>query len=594
MNDDSTYHKLLFTILLAAFAIRLIGINQPINEDELHWAYAAETKEWLGTITRNTPLSFYAMNSVTALLGTEIWAIRLTFVLAGLATILVTAKLAKELYGKKTALISAALLAIHPMHALASLQAAYEGSFLTLFFATSIYFLHRYSRTNEEKNVYLVGLAFGLATLSKISAILLIPPIAFIYILASTKKITTAISKTAKVIAIGTSLFIFAFALPSILAKSPALINAITQLLSQTEATRTSIIPLIFQYGYAIIWLGPMLICLPAYAIFKKKTDKLNLVAIIYVVSFYLFAIRESAPPIERYWMILLPSLAILSAQTTKEIIADKKHIILAITSAIIALILLIIINLRESKIINFYPKTAYIEQVLLLKWNFLVPITGSSGPLGFYINAIAIILPFIAVFLLLIISAIARRETTTKIIWAILLGISISYSAFFAQEYLVSSTHPNTPLITQQIIDYANQNKLSTPIYYFKNYALLFHFNEAYKKNHVSTLPKFDYFNYSAYNQKNFEQSRKKAFEQPLYKEFIPISFVDDTEEKSNKLSADIKKQGGTMIVIDFPQLSKTGPLWKTINKCKQTKTFSNKNLTLGYVFDCAENKVT
>ena len=142
--NKKNYGLLLSSILFIAFAIRIIGINQPINEDELHWAYSAESRDWLGTTMRNSPLSIYAMNTITSLLGVNTQTIKLTFILAGIATILVASKLAKEQYGQKTALLTASLLAINPLHILASLQTAYEGSFLTLFFASTLYCIFRY------------------------------------------------------------------------------------------------------------------------------------------------------------------------------------------------------------------------------------------------------------------------------------------------------------------------------------------------------------------------------------------------------------------------------------------------------------------
>jgi len=82
MNNQK-YGQYLILIIFLAFLIRLLGINQQINEDELHWQYSAAEKDWFGTIMRNSPLSIYALNTLTTLIGTEIWAIRLTFIIAG-------------------------------------------------------------------------------------------------------------------------------------------------------------------------------------------------------------------------------------------------------------------------------------------------------------------------------------------------------------------------------------------------------------------------------------------------------------------------------------------------------------------------------
>lgn len=600
---ETNYNKIIFVILILAFAIRLLGIQQPFNEDELHWAYSASAKDWFGTVMRNTPLSIYAMNTVTTILGVQIWTIRLTFIIIGLLTILATAKLAKEQYNKRTAIIAALLLAINPLQILASLQAAYEGSVLTLFFVTALYCLHKYTQTKQKKWICWTGTAFGLAILSKTSALLLLPPIMFIYLYINTKKFGQTIIQTAKATAVGVALFIAGFALPSIISQSPALINAITQLTSQADATRTSLMPLLFQYAYAMIWIGPLFIIAPILCAIHKKADSLNLTAIIYVFLFYLLAIREATPPMERYFMILLPSLSILSAVFADDMLHKIKSAnagIIFSATAIMTLLLNTIINIQKSTTLPFYPKSAYIEHAINLNWNFLIPITGSSGPLGFYINFETIAFKFLitaVLFLTYIITLQTKLEKTKKekiiaITSLAIIAASFGGQLFFTEEYLLSALHPNINQITLDTIDYINLNKLDLPIYHFKNYALFYHFNEEYKKTINPQLQKFDYFNLSSYNPAHLKELRTIAINQPIYQEITTLSFGDDTKEKSEQLRQKIKKDGATIVFIDFPQISKTGELWQTINNnCKQTKTFADKNQTISYVFECEKD---
>lgn len=594
--QEKNYKKLLFLIIIAAIAIRLLGIFQPINEDELHWTYSTVERDWLGTIMRNAPLSIYATNTVSAIFGTQTWAIRLTFVLAGIATILLSAKLAKKQYGKKTALITAGLLAIHPLHILASLQEAYEGSFLTLFLVTTIYCLYEYHQSNKKKWLYLLGISFGLALLSKTSAIFIIPPIILIYLLLKTKKIH-AILDTIKATTIGIAVFIFGFAIPSIILKSPALINTITQLASQTQLTRESILPLVIQYAHAIIWIGPIFTVIPLYLIISKKADLLNSTVIIWTALFYFVAIQENAPPIERYYMILLPFLAILAANfITCEILKNKKIQKWILASSGTSLAILLLINAQKSKILPFYPKTEYINNILNLNWNLLLPITGSSGPIGFYVNFTSIAFAFIttiAIFALIVLLkkvANSKKNTNTiSILLIIFTGIGLAYQLFLAQEHLLSTTQPNINKITQEVIDYANTNTLKTPVYYFKNYALFYNFEKKYNTTPAALpLEEFNYFDIKEYNTTKLSELRKLVSAQPFKKEFIPISFGDDNTKKIYNIEKEIAKQGATIIFIDFPTISKTGALWQMTNKCTKKTMFQDKNTTIGYIFEC------
>lgn len=646
MKQDKTYYVILTSILILAFAIRLLGINQPFNEDELHWAHSATVRDWFGTVTFNTPLSIYFLNAFTAIFGVSVETIRLTFIIISIATIIVTAIFAKQQYGERTALFAALLLAINPLHVLASLQAAYEGSFLTLFFVTTLFFLHKskkkidhspsktgrilallyrvnfllvpkifhrqnydqsanhHSQTRgkflriqqkpNKKNLILTGIAFGLSILSKSSALFIIPPIIFIYLFLTNNKFAESIKKTALITLIALFPFLIFFALPSIILQSPALINSIVKLFSPQAASSTGIVSLIIQYGYALMWLGPIFTFLPLLAWKTKKKHQIHFIAIITTILFYFILTRNTTPPIERYWMILLPSLAIISAQQISELtrISSKKILAILLLTTITSFITAFLINTQDAELLPFYPKQQYINRITDLQFDFLIPITGSSGPLGFYIHALTPLIFTVTAFLLFISILSIRKYQTTFVLF--LLAISAGYQLFFIQEYLVSQTQPNIPDITKQTITYINTNDLKEPIYYFKNYALFYHFDKKYFKDKqpLSLPTKFNYFDKDRYDLKRIQEQITTTVSQSWYRGFVSLSFVDDTAEKSTALQERLEREGGTIVLIDFPTLNKNGLLWNTINKCNKIKTFTDKNKDLGHIFDCTKLK--
>jgi len=73
----------------------------------------------------------------------------------------------------------------------------------------------------------------------------------------------------------------------------------------------------------------------------------------------------------------------------------DNKKIWLMTICAIFLSAIYFLIDLFPQRILDFYPKTEWIKSVLGLKWNFLVPINGASGPLGIYISFLNIVWPF-------------------------------------------------------------------------------------------------------------------------------------------------------------------------------------------------------
>lgn len=588
MDQDKTYYVILTSILILAFAIRLLGTNQPFNEDELHWAHSATVRDWFGTVTFNTPLSVYFLNAFTSIFGVSVETIRLMFIIISIATIIVTAIFAKQQYGKRPALFAALLLTINPLHVLASLQAAYEGSVLTLFFVTTLLFLSR-------NKVFLTGIAFGLAILSKSSALFIIPPIVFTYLFMTHHRFTESIKQTIIITLIALLPFIIFFALPSIILQSPALINSIVKLFSPQAASSTGVVSLIIQYGYALLWLGPLFTFLPSLAWKTMGKKPIHFIAVITTIIFYFLLTRNTTPPIERYWMILLPSLAIISAQQISENIKIHTRKIMAILllTTITAFIAAFLINAQDAELLPFYPKQQYVNKITALQFDFLIPITGSSGPLGFYLNFVNPAL-FTLLSLILIILFFILKQKNKYLTLLLVLGIGAGYQLFFIQEYLISQTQPDIPDITRQTTTYINTNNLKEPIYYFKNYALFYHFDKKYFKDKqpLSSPTKFNYFDKDRYDLKRIQEQITATVSQSWYPGFVSLSFVDDTVEKSKALQERFEHEGGTIVLIDFPTLNKNGLLWNAINKCNKIKTFTEKNKEVGHIFDCEKLK--
>lgn len=564
----------LYAILLIGLALRLMVTFQPFQEDEFHWAGSAEREDWFGSVMRNSPLSIYVMQIFVKLFGLSVLSIRLPFILVGLLTIAAVYFFAKKMFGHKQAVIAAALLAFAPHHILASTQATYEGSFLTLFFFLTLAAI-------IEKKYLWSGIFFGLALLSKTSALVLLPPLIFFLSWKDTK-FWIAIKITLLNLLAGLSIFFIGFGIPGIFAQSPAFINSIAQLISQTGLHRENFLLLTIQYANALIWTGPLLFTLLIFSSSPllrsgshEKIRKDIWVIIGYVVFFYAFVIQDNFPPMERYLMMLLPFLAILAADSITSLKWTKKNVVALGIVFCAAVIGGLVLQLQSNDVLPFSQKTAFIERALGFSWNFLVPISGSSGPVGFY-------LPFSLITLFFVLScgatAISFMMNNKTACLLIVLGVGSAYSALFFVEYSTGAFHGSVPEAVGAVMTYANNHELPTPVYFLRNYALQYHLNEKYKKNPVLTsLPPFDYFSLNSYRNYNSKEQLKLATRQGLDKDIRTLSFADDNEMKVQEL------QGGTFLIIDFPSLNKNGPLFSYLETCNQTKVHEQ-----GYVFVC------
>ncbi len=563
----------LFAVLVIALVLRLLVANQPFQEDEFHWAGGIAVSDWLGVASRNSPLSFAVFQANAAVVGeSSIVLLRLPFILVGLATIAAVYFFARKRYGNKTAMIASVLLAISPHHVLASTQATYEGSFFTLFF-----FLALASVLN--RSYAWTGFFFGFALLSKTSAIVLLPLLIFVLVFyqAGLRK---AFRTTMRSVLVGTGMFFVGFGIPSIITHSPALINAIAQLLSLTGLRRENLLLLGIQYAYALIWIGPLFLFLPFFAVFKKNIHFLTVIG--FVVFFYTVIVKDNFPPIERYMMILLPFLAILAAQECERICLDKKVKVYGCFFVCLTILIGIALNLGTDKHIPFSNKSVFVTQAVHVQ-NFLLPISGSSGPIGFYIPFAFVSVVFATTAFLALYALVSKQKQLLSIVFII--SVSLGFNVLFFMEYATGFFHGSIPEASNALVTFANKEVLPVPVYFLRNYALQYHLSPQYKMHPASKEKQlFNYARFEAYRNYNATRQIRQATLLALDKKVRTLSFAEDTHSAVTALAEDVKKEGGTFFIVDFPHINKDGPLFSFLKMCSQEHPHK-----FAYVFRCS-----
>jgi hypothetical protein len=82
----------------------------------------------------------------------------------------------------------------------------------------------------------------------------------------------------------------------------------------------------------------------------------------------------------------------------------------------------------------SLYPKTDWIERIYGLRWNFLFPFSGGSGPTGFYISFAFMGLIWVCA---LIFAAYGLSKQAKGQALAAILILGLMYNAVFIEEYL-------------------------------------------------------------------------------------------------------------------------------------------------------------
>ncbi len=174
------------TIFLTGLALRVTNLNVVgLNSDEAVYAGQGGALLEVGalpdhfSIFRAHPLLLqFTMGVVFRIVGQSDLAARMTVaVLFGLGSVVVSYFLARELYGHRIALASAAVLATMPYHVVVSRQVLVDGP-MAFFAVVGIYFAARAASTRNRRDLYLSFGACALAAISKEIAVLLVPVLA--------------------------------------------------------------------------------------------------------------------------------------------------------------------------------------------------------------------------------------------------------------------------------------------------------------------------------------------------------------------------------------------------------------------------------
>ncbi len=601
-RHQDRYSKAIMIIFIAALLIRLIGVNDIMYNDEATRAVAIRDSGFLGNLvgkdTGHPPLYSWIAMSFTSLLGMSTAVFRLIHIIFGVLTIYLVFIIARRYFGSKAALWSVAIIGFSYYHILASIQITIDGSLLAFFYLLTIYFFMRYSEADSrdelafnsgKKNFItnrfkinqfrinkwlpLAGLAFGLAMLTKVSAVLVLPPIV-IYSLIKSKSIKKAAGELAVVCAIGALMFSSYLVLSVFDPSGIEFVKARAQEVAVNSPINLSLLAI--QFVQAAIWMGPFILGMILLSFFwlidrgedkqGKKNTYLMLLFIATIVFFYVFIIRDNFRPVERYFMVLTAPISILAGAYLSRIKFEKKHLLIFTSVFVIFSGFLVWLNLKQNEYLPFYPKEEFIRHAAGFDWTIYTPFLGNEGPVGFYLSLDSIAYSFILAFIALGIYLAAehagrerksnRRETLAISALAVFLAISAAFNLIITEEYLIGKMNPDIEKVSSEMIDYVQKNDVKTPLLFFRNFALEFY-----------TEPKYGECPY-----------------QLAYWDECSIDFTDN----KNPRKLELIEKGGTIIVVDFPKISRESLLWKKFSECRKLKSFYDKGQEVGFIIEC------
>lgn len=545
--------KIFIAIAVVFLASRFLGLGQIYHQDEYKWAMIVNPIFNLQGESNHPPLVGLLYHLTGEAFGYD--RLRILPFIFSLLGLILAYLLVKKLYGEKAALITSSILLVSVYNLIASLQIDFDGALLPFWGLLTVYaFYHLdFRHIRDRKNycwlaILCVSLVGGFLT--KLSFFIIVAALATEYYLMYRPKIKNLLKLLG---AFGGVVLAVALAVLAINAFYPA-VQATRFLLyvknfSFLNFASRNWSQVGFLTAKVLILTSPLL--LGGYFLIQKnwRRYRLWLIFLFYNFLLYFVIFDFSNRTLERYLMFLIIPGAIVTGSAIADWLANQKlrqYRWPIIISGAAVIIISLITLFWPAQVLPLNPKSAYLAQLTHLSFNFLIPITGGSGPVGFYVSFLFVLVTFLLALGALVIYRFINNQGLKNWLLILFLAAGIIYNLGLDSEYLAGWRYGNVNHEAQAAV--------------------------AYVVNNPAIKGVDTYYDTGAY-----ELTMVGKYERRFYTD--PKFF-----EKNQRLFA---TQRTCYLVVDFPQIDKQSFYWQYFRQCA-IAYFSQDREVAAYVFDC------
>src|SRR3989344_2955560 len=535
---------LIISIVMLFILSRFFGLGQLYFQDEYRWVTIVSGE--FGKLDSPHPPVTEVLYSLAGKAFGYHNLRTLPFIISIFCLILIYLISSKLSRSNKTAYIAIGLFVINTYSLIANLQIDMDGAILPFFVLLSYYFYLRAIKDRDKRFILPFVIAMTGGFLTKLSFILFVGALAAEYLLTvyeagNLKVYFKRIATLFGIIFISVSAMYFFYG-----STDPLFVSHATEFKVFDFATR-AYFDLFLRLFKFLIWFSPLLILPTILGIFKKEIFNRYRVWYIYILFnllFYLVIFDFATLPIERYFMFIIGPAVIIAADVIYSLVlklnmsdrfkVNKKYLLIGVAGLALLTIFTVVVG---HEVIPLNPKEAYVDKVKFFDFNFLIPLTGGSGPIGFYASAQFIFWTWVVCAIGLLFS---------RKIWAIYLFLifGLGYNILLSNEHLFGSFYGSVNNITKQSVDYVLNNKdIKEVITYYDAGVYYLRLGSKYSAR------------------------------------FYPAPTRD--------YSVRINAYRGHYMIVDFPAIDKNSQYWKLISRCKLDKKFTDKYVD-SYIFDC------
>lgn len=453
---------LFFLIAILFFALRLPGLHIPYHQDEYKWPQYANPALTEPGAVPHPPLTEF----IYRVIGHEVGYNNFRFIPLVFSTInlFLIFYLSKSIFGtsdrfdklaagklevSKIALWSTFLFAVSFYSVLASLMVDVDGAVMPFFFLILSIGYFELKKRNFQFSIFnftilLIGAIGGI--LIKISGVL--PVVALTLDFALIKGFFSDKKRFLKFILLGLGLAVSVVAV-LLLAKLlfpffpiEKSIDYWKHFANSSSFFNRGWLQTFIQFTKALMYLSPLLLLLVVFTdkeIFKKLRP---LFFFIFIgLTFYLFAFDFSLGALDRYFEFLIIPLCVISGTVLSRLKIEDLKLNNLIWPVLLSLVIFSF-QFFNHFVPSHYPKTEWLERVISLKWNFLFPFSGGSGPIGFYVS-----FAFIGIIWLcsvIFVTFTLKKEKLKNGALVAIFVLGLVYNGAFIEEYLFGLINGN------------------------------------------------------------------------------------------------------------------------------------------------------
>lgn len=546
------------------------GLDQIYHQDEYRWATIADPvfNNFQGS---HPPVTRYVLRTVGEIFGYD--NLRVAPLFFAVLNLFLVYFISRQLSrNRAVALITAGLFTVSTYSLIAALQIDIDGAILPFFVLSGYYaYLKLLNGGNSRMWLYLLFLAVIGGFFTKLSYVIFVGAAGLDYlflVFCPQNNNSPVVAK--KIFKVAGSLIILLVILYLFFAARLGNVIGYAEHFKIFNFGSRSYFDLGFKIMKSLVWLSPLLFLPIIGGLFSREVFRRYRFWYIYLILnflFYLVVFDFAKLTIERYLMFLIVPSCIIAARVIYNLFNNRTYALepriyreidqtrksfnkksIRQSQVTVTLLLAIVVFTSifilksDHEVLPLNPKAAYVEHIKNLDLGFLIPLSGGSGPIGFYGSAKFILLSWLAALLVLVL-AIWLKRNNKYLLWTFLF-IGISYNIFHTGEYLFGLNYGSPAKIARASVDYVNNN--------------------------LSIRRVITYNDIGAYE---LNKSGKYA------SRFYTAPERDYTEK--------LGKFRGHYLILDFPEIDKGGRYWTILKNCEKISEFKDKKISV-FILGC------